>query len=354
MHNRDLQQQSMHIEIREFAPAFGREWDDFVLRHPYGSPFHMLAWKNSIERIFRYQSVYRAAFNGTRLVGILPLFLVDGLMTGKALISSPFAVYGGALTEASEVQAAFGEHIAALGAELQVEYVELRNAYPEQCFGWVPVRRYVTFTRDLSLHEPEELLKSIPKKTRNMVRKALKTDFELRRVGDWRQFERLHSLTLRRLGTPSFPPRYFAELVEQFGNMLDISEVVLDGVTVAASMSFLFNKQMHIYYAATDPRYNALAPNYRMYFEHLLWAGQRGCRVFDFGRSKLNTGTFDFKRHWDALMRELPYEILLVRRKDLPNLSPVNPKFDLAIRIWQKLPLSVTRTLGPRLIRLFP
>jgi FemAB-related protein (PEP-CTERM system-associated) len=344
----------MRIEVREYSPAFSREWDDFVLCHPYGSPFHMLAWRNLIERTFRYRPLYRAAFSGDRLVGILPLFLVNGLMTGKALISSPFAVYGGALTEGSEAHEALREHAAALGAELQVEYIEMRNAYPEQCFGWAPIRRYVTFTRDLSPHDPEELLKSIPKKTRNMVRKALKTQFQMRRVRDWRQFERLHSLTLRRLGTPSFPQQYFAELVEQFGNMLDILEVSLDGVTVAASMSFLFNNQMHIYYAATDPRYTALAPNYRMYFEHLLWAGQRGCGIFDFGRSKINTGTFEFKRHWDASMRELPYEILLVRRKELPNLSPANPTFDLAIRIWQRLPLPVTRTLGPRLIRLFP
>jgi hypothetical protein len=52
--------------------------------------------------------------------------------------------------------------------------------------------------------------------------------------------------------------------------------------------------------------------------------------------------------------RELPYEILLVRRKSLPNFSPANPKFSLAIRMWQKMPLWLTRAAGPWLIRLFP
>src|SRR6185436_3814758 len=172
-----------------------------------------------------------------------------------------------------------------------------RNAYSEQRAGWSAVERYVTFTRTVTPQSDEELLAAIPKKTRNMVRKALKAPFEVRGVRDWRQFERLHSLTLRRLGTPSFPPKLFASLLEEFGDMIDVCEVWHENAVTGASMSFLFREQMHIYYAATDPRYNALAPNYRMYFDHLLWAGKHGFRIFDFGRSKLHTGTFEFKRH---------------------------------------------------------
>jgi hypothetical protein len=63
---------------------------------------------------------------------------------------------------------------------------------------------------------------------------------------------------------------------------------------------------------------------------------------------------FEFKRHWNTTQRELPYEMILVRRKDLPNFSPANPKFELAIQIWRRLPLFLTRLAGPRLIRLFP
>jgi FemAB-related protein (PEP-CTERM system-associated) len=344
----------MNIEIRPFDHEFSDEWDVFVRNHRYGSPFHLTAWKKCIERTFRYRPFHAAAFESGRICGVVPLFLVEGFMTGKALISSPFAVYGGVLATTAEALAALRGHVAALALELAVEYVEMRNAYPDQRLGWAPVERYVTFTRPLSTADPEQVLMEIPKKTRNMIRKALKTSFEVRRVRDWRRFERLHSATLRRLGTPSFPPRHFAEIVEQFGDVVDIREVWLDQKVVGASMSFLFRNEAHIYYAATDTAYNHLAPNYRMYFDLMLWASAAGYGAFDFGRSKLNTGTFEFKRHWGAEMRPLPYEILLVKGKELPNLSPVNPKFDMAIRVWRKLPLAVTRVLGPRLIRLFP
>lgn len=344
----------MPLTIRDFQPGDAERWDAFVDQHPHGSPFHRITWKNCIQQTFGYRPVYLAAFDGDRIAGVLPLFLTRSLIAGKALISTPFAVYGGILASGAEARAALRDRAAELGRVLQVDHVELRNGWPEQCVGWAPLRRYVTFTQPLDTADPDALLRRQPKKTRNMIRKSLKTPFEIRRVHDSRAFERLHSLTLRRLGTPSFPPAHFTRLLREFGEAIHLCEVSLDGHVTAASMSFVFGGAMHIYYAATDPAFNHLAANYRMYFENQLWAARAGCSVFDFGRSKLNTGTFEFKRHWDTTPRELPYEVLLIRRKQLPNFTPVNPRFELAIRLWRRIPLPVTRAIGPWFIRLFP
>jgi hypothetical protein len=120
-------------------------------------------------------------------------------------------------------------------------------------------------------------------------------------------------------------------------------------------MTFYFRDQVMPYYGASDPEFNAAAPNNFMYYDLMRWGGKNGYRVFDFGRSKKSgSGSYDFKAHWGMLERELPYEILLVKRKELPNFSPNNPRFNLAIRIWQHLPLAVTRRLGPYFVRLVP
>ncbi|MBV8730701.1 MAG: peptidoglycan bridge formation protein FemAB, partial [Acidobacteriia bacterium] len=79
-----------------------------------------------------------------------------------------------------------------------------------------------------------------------------------------------------------------------------------------------------------------------------------GYKLFDFGRSKRDTGPFEFKKHWNTRMRELPYEIVLIRRKELPNFSPANPRFRLAIRAWSVLPLPVARVASRFVLRLFP
>jgi hypothetical protein len=140
-----------------------------------------------------------------------------------------------------------------------------------------------------------------------------------------------------------------------FEEMVDVREVLSGDRVVAAVMTFHFRDHLFPYYGASDPSYNAKGPNNFMYYDLMRWGGQNGYRTFDFGRSKKEgSGSYDFKAHWGMVERELPYEILLINRKSVPNYSPTNPRFQLTIRLWQHLPLRVTRALGPALIRLVP
>jgi FemAB-related protein (PEP-CTERM system-associated) len=329
-------------------------WDEFVLEHPQGSPFHLIAWKKTIEEAFGYEPVYLAAKTGSQIEGVLPLFFVRNPIIGRVLVSSPFAVYGGILAESSAAGQLLYDHANWLGRKRSADYLELRNAYPEQCLGEPNVSRYVTFVRDVVPNE-EALFSSLSPKIRNKVRKAMKQQFTIRyRVEDAKTLDRVHSRNMRRLGTPCFPREYFARLQANFREMVDVREVRLGDEAVAVSLSFLFRDQMHTYHSAADTRYNALAPNTLLYYDHLRWAGQHGFRQFDFGRSKRNTGAFEFKKHWNTTMRELPYEIVLLKRRDLPNFSPANPRFRAAIRVWQNLPLPVTRVMSRFVLPLFP
>lgn len=330
-------------------------WDAFVLNHPLGSPFHLTAWKKSIEEIFRYRPFYLMVVDGQKVRGVLPLFLIENILVGKALLSSPFAVYGGALADSQEAQNALREEVGRLAESLRVQYVELRNAYPEQVLGFSPLMRYVTFTQEIGPKE-EAILEAIPRKTRAAVRKSLKQGFTMEvSKGDSRVFEDLYNRNLRRLGTPSFPSKFFPELLRNFGDRIDIREVAVGGRVASAVLNFYFRDQVLPYYGASDPAFHAVAPNNFMYFDLMRWAGQNGYRTFDFGRSKKNMGgSYDFKAHWGMVERPLPYEMLLVKRKTLPNFSPANPIFRAPRKIWQHLPLAVTRRVGPMFLRLVP
>ena len=340
--------------VRRLPETDYKKWDEFVTGHPAGSPFHLTAWKKTIEDSFGYRAHYLAAYDGVRIRGVLPIFEVENRVIGHALISTPFAVYGGVLADNTEAGQCLYDQAKSLANELGVDYVEFRNAFPEQCGGEPNVDRYVSFSQSL-LPNADATLQALPKKTRNLVRKALRQPFRMRyRVRDLCTFEDLYARNMRRLGTPCFPHRYFDHLVRNFGDMADVREVWLDDRPMAASLNFLFRKNMHIYYAAADTRFNELGPNTYMYFDHLCWAGANGYETFDFGRCKRGTGVFEFKRHWNTVMRKLPYEVVLVKRKELPNFSPANPRFRLAIKVWQRVPLAVTRVVGPQLIRLFP
>jgi FemAB-related protein (PEP-CTERM system-associated) len=343
------------LKVEEMDESRVQAWDDFVLNHQHGSPFHLNAWRKSIEETFRYKSIYLMAMEGRQVRGVLPLFLIRNILLGKVLLSVPFAVYGGVLADSPEAKQLLRDEVVRLGESLGVQYVELRNAFPEQVLGFHPLSRYVTFTQAVGPNE-ETILESIPRKTRYMVRKSLKQEFETRIVkGASAAFEDLYTRNLRKLGTPSFPARFFARLLEHFGEGADIREVMLQGKVASAVLTFYFRGQVLPYYGASDPAFHAVAPNNFMYYDLMRWSGANGFRTFDFGRSKKNvSGSYDFKAHWGMVEKELPYEMLLVKRRSLPNFTPANPIFSTPRKLWQKLPLSVTRKVGPFLLRMVP
>jgi FemAB-related protein (PEP-CTERM system-associated) len=340
--------------IRPFEESDSAAWDRFVLDHPHGSPFHLIAWKKSIERTFGYEPTYLVASSQGRIRGVLPLFLVKNWLMGTVLISSPFAVYGGILADSAETREALCVRARQLGERLRVKHIELRNAWEEQTSGLPRLNRYVTFTQIIGPDEAA-ILESIPRKTRAAVRKSLKAGLaSVQERSNPRVFEDIYSRNLRKLGTPSFPPCHFQALLDNFREMADIREVRLGNTPVSAVFSFYFRDQVLPYYGASDPRYNAAAPNNYMYFDLMRRAGANGSRIFDFGRSKRVKGSYDFKSHWGMVERELPYEVMLIGGKELPNYSPANPVFRLPILCWQRLPLAVTRALGPYLVRFVP
>src|SRR5689334_22128834 len=100
----------MSIQVRPLESEDWTSWDAFVDTHPHGSPFHLLAWKKSIETTFRYQPHYLLASDAGRIRAVLPLFLVSNLIVGKILLSTPFAVYGGILADSGEALAAMKNH----------------------------------------------------------------------------------------------------------------------------------------------------------------------------------------------------------------------------------------------------
>jgi FemAB-related protein (PEP-CTERM system-associated) len=328
-------------------------WDRFVEQHPHGSPFHQIAWKQSVEKTFGYEPRYILVEEGGEIEAVLPLFFVKNLLMGRALISTPFAVYGGILSRSDAAREALVQAARRIGEELKVNFVELRNAYPEQCSGLANITRYVTFTQEIG-PDAAAIMEAIPRKTRHIIRKSLKSVYSVRLTRNPGAFEELYSRNLRRLGTPSFPRRHFATLLENFGEKAEVREIVLDGKIVASVFSFYFRDQVLPYYGAADPAFNEFAPTSFMYYDLMCQAGAGGCKVFDFGRSKKDSGSFDFKAHWGMQIRDLPYEIILVRQKELPNFSPNNPRFQWAIKAWQRVPLPITRAVGPFLIKLVP
>ncbi|RMH37818.1 MAG: FemAB family PEP-CTERM system-associated protein [Nitrospirae bacterium] len=346
----------MACQVRILQPSDQDKWDAYVNGSPYGTIFHRTGWRHALEAVFPYRSMYLAAYDGEKLCGCLPLFHVKSVIAGQALLSVPFGVGGGLCAESPEVVACLLEHVRALAHDLQVEYVELRHGHNHWHLD-LPSKSdlYVNFERPID-PDVEANMAAIPRKQRRMIRQGSKYGFTSTLDGKEAlpDFYRVYAHSVRNLGTPVFPYRYFVALMDAFPDEARILSVWHEGARVAGVLTFFFRDRVMPYYGGAYKAYYAHAVNDFMYWELMRIACERGYRRFDFGRSKRGTGPYEFKRHWGFAPVPLEYHYLLCRRKTIPNISPSNTKFQPFIALWKRLPQSVANAVGPWLIRYFP
>ena len=337
------------VQIGELDAANMQRWDAFVDRCPEASFFHRAGWKRVIERTYGHPMIYLYAERDGEIVGVLPLGQLKSLLFGNALVSTPFCVYGGVAADDELARQALVDAAVARAEQLEVDFLELRHQRAT-CSDWPTKDLYVTFRKPLD-PDPEKNLQAIPRKQRAMVRKGIQAGLVSEIDSDVDRLYDAYSESVRNLGTPVFPRRFFAHLKEEFGDACEILTVLKDGETVAAVMSFLFRDQVLPYYGGGKASARQLKGNDFMYWELMRRSCERGVHMFDYGRSKQGTGSYSFKKNWGFEPEPLYYEYHLIRAADIPNISPTNPKYRLFIELWSKLPLGLSRSLGPYLAK---
>ncbi len=345
---------SRNATVRSYQDQFQSAWDEYVYRHPSGSLFHLTAWKRVIEKAFKFESRYLFIEEEGSIRGVLPLFMVSNFLFGRSLISTPIAVYGGVCADNERMSHQLRLAACQMAERERVQYLELREQAPVTASGFRTKELYVTFDLELP-HNADELLRGFPRDTRYMIRKGQKNG--LQAVVDNQQldaFYDIYSRSFYHLGTPVFSKRLFQIVLDELGEQCELTVVWGARKALAAVLSFRFRDWILPYFGGSLVESRPLAANNFMYYEVMRRALGAGVRHFDFGRSKLGSGSYDFKTQWNMRVRHLPYQFFLVRRKSMPNFSPANPRFKLAISLWKVLPLSVTRILGPAMVRAFP
>lgn len=348
-----LIQPTQAVEVRELKPGEEAEWDQFVTSSPSGTFYHLIGWKRVVERALGRRCFLLSARRNGTLTGVFPIGWVRNRLFGDCLVSMPLAVYGGICSEDRESYFALLNAGHELAKRLGVKYLEMRNR-TEPFPTSLPGRDlYVTITQDLS-PGAEKLLQGLPRDTRYMVRKSLKGGLEWTPDLKLDEFYDIYARSLHRLGTPVFAKDLFRIMMEEFGSKCSLYGVRKSGTPIAGVLSFYFRDGVLPYYAGALPEHYKDAPNNFMYWKLITQSCEEGLRTFDFGRSKLGTGACAFKSSWGMELTPLPYRYQLVRAQEVPHLSPVDKKFQLPIAIWKRLPLGVTKVLGPRLVRCIP
>jgi FemAB-related protein (PEP-CTERM system-associated) len=337
------------------APRDHARWDAFVEQCDGATFFHRAGWQQVIEQAFGHRCWFYYAERDGRIVGVLPLAQVRSRLFGHALVSLPFCVYGGVAAQSGAARALLDQAAQALAASLGVGHLELREpglgatpAAPRP--GWLTKPLYVTFRKAIA-PDDDANLNAIPRKQRAMVRKGVKCGLRGEVDDDAGRFFTAYSHSVHRLGTPVFARRYFDLLKRTFGDDCELRVIVRGEQLVAGVLSFFFRDEVLPYYGGGMALARDVAGNDFMYWNLMQAAAARGCRLFDFGRSKLGTGAYDFKHNWGFEARPLPYEYQLHGAAALPDVNPLNPKYRAFIAMWRALPLSLANALGPHIVK---
>lgn len=343
------------LVCRPLDDAGEAAWDGFVAAHPQATFFHRAGWRRVIAAAFGHRTHYLMAERDGAVVGVLPLAQVRSALFGNTLISVPFCVYGGPLAADREAFAQLAAAAAALLGPTRASALELRlrDDPPENWLDESWIARpdlYVTFRKTIA-GDDDANMKAIPRKQRAMVRKGIERGLTSGIGVDTAGLHRIYAESVRNLGTPVFSPRYFRLLAEAFGPDMDVLTVRDGDKPVAAVMNFYWRDEVLPYYGGGTAAARECYGNDFMYWEVMRHAAARGCRLFDYGRSKLGTGAFAFKKNWGFAPAPLQYRFRLAPGARVPETNPLNPKYRLFIAAWKRLPLPVANLLGPHVVR---
>ena len=205
---------------------------------------------------------------------------------------------------------------------------------------------YVSFRKEL-IPDVEKNFLAIPRKQRAMVRKGIGAGLTSVIDRNIDRIYRAYSESVRNLGTPVFSKKYFQTLKDVFADQCEVLTVEHNGQLIASVMSFYFKDEILPYYGGGTVLARELKGNDFMYWEVMRRAVEKGVKIFDYGRSKIGTGSYSFKKNWGFTPEPIFYEFYLVKSSSVPDINPLNPKYQFFIAAWKRLPLAVSQWVGP-------
>jgi FemAB-related protein (PEP-CTERM system-associated) len=341
-------QQTSVRSVNLSDPAECARIDAFVHHAEGATPFHLPRWLKAVEIGCGQRAHMLVAEQEGGISGILPLTEMHSPLFGRALTSSGFAVAGGILSETSGATEELADAGWALAQRLSCPEIELRGG--ELPRGW-QIREgvYANFSKKLE-PDPESQLKSIKRRHRAEIRKGLANDltFEVgRSEHDRERHYRLYATSVRNLGTPVFPRALFDAVLDGFGEDADIAVVSHGGKAVSSVLTLYFNGHAMVYWGGGTFAARALRSNEFLYYSVMNHARDRGCHTFDFGRSKVGTGPYSWKKNWGFEPEPLVYAGKTANGAEPRDINPNSPKYRLQVALWSKLPLPIANRLGP-------
>jgi len=376
----------MSTRVEYIQTSNSNAWDAYVRGHPKATHYHLFGWKNVIERTYGHKTYYLMATKNTqrpvlrnqypetntqKVCGVLPLVHLKHFIFGNALVSMPFLDYGGLLAGDEEAEKSLLSEAMRLCLAVKGRNVELRHIQPLQWLNdgsklraksFKPVTighqlsamSYITRSHKVRMVLPlpgssDALMTSFRAKLRSQIRKPIKEGLTSKIGG----LELLHdfysvfSSNMRDLGSPVHSDRLMTNVLHEFAKSAKFIIIYMDTQPVACSLVVGFGNTLENPWASSLRKFSRLSPNMLLYWTMLEYACDNEFVYFDFGRSSPFGSTYKFKEQWGAKPTPLHWHYFSVNGGPIDDEASEKVKFEKLMQYWRKLPVSVTKIVGP-------
>ncbi|WDN87070.1 hypothetical protein BuS5_00038 [Desulfosarcina sp. BuS5] len=381
----------MRVRVNIIQSIHAHAWDAYVNKHPKATLYHLSGWKNVIEKTYGHKTYYLMAVNSSNtceqnehssldkpiqnltngVVGILPIVHMKNFFFGNSLVSIPFFDMGGILADNEEIEKVLLTEAVKLGQKLKVKSIELRQAQP---LTWLSDssnlsiddqkntslgNKLSSLSHTIQSHKvrmllelpdsSEALMKSFKSKFRTKIKKPKKMglNFRLGGVELLDNFYEVFLVNMRDLGSPVHSKKIIQNIFKEFSEKAIIGVVYKNNIPLACGMGIGFKNTLENPWSSALRQHRAFRPNTLLYWSLLAYACDNGFKFFDFGRSTPDEGTYKFKKQWGAKPEPLYWHYISMDDKPVEQEISDKSKFDTAIRLWQKMPVGITKIIGP-------
>lgn len=346
------------MEIRLAKESDCQRWNNFVKNHDRGWMYHLFEWGDIFSKIYGHKPIYLLAEQDRNIVGVFPIILIDSFLFGRVLVSMPYFCFGGMLSYSEKIDEGLLERASEIGMQYQAKYIEMRQV--DAAKTSLPYRSNKTLMILDLAKTPEEQIGRFKPRLRNQVRNAIKNkaNFTIRLGRDFKPLFKVYSENMRYLGSPHHSEELFKAILDTFPKNSLTATVFKDEIPIASAIALMYKGIVEIPCVSSLRAWNKHLANIKLYWHLIEYACDEGFNKFSFGRSSIDSGTYIFKKRWGAIAHKLPYSYLCITSDSKTCVDGQNRGNGIgrrvAIHIWRKMPLSLTRRIGPKVLRHLP
>jgi lipid II:glycine glycyltransferase (peptidoglycan interpeptide bridge formation enzyme) len=326
----------MPVELKILTPQDEKDWDNFVENHPLSRYSFLTGYKKAVEQSFGYEAKYWFIKKSGEIQGVFPSFLIKG-----HLISIPFAVYGGILSDnlsPDEISLAL-EEIKKKYKSMTIFGLEQKiNCLTSNCLYQCGI---------LTLNSAENLWQNkLDRAAKKNINKA--QSFNLEAYVDNSEenlkniFYPLYLKEMKRLGSPPYGLDFFLNTLRFLKDKVKIMYIKNSKNIILASLFGIgCGNYFYIAYNPSLPEFYFQRPNDYLHWEMIKQAYKDGYKYFDFGPMRYE-GQIRFKEKWGVE----PVNYYIYSNKKTRN--PKQRNFKMISKGWKLfMPIWFSKKIGP-------